>query len=530
MHPYISFTYADQLYRVTGTSGTAERVQYIGGDNLPLNIHRETLVNSISIAVPLAVAPQLMHPDVLADIKENGVYRQPFDTVQEPLMISTVQRDLFYFLKEHTLSRVQQRAQSIKARVWELSHEEIAKALVGRPDIKIDGQSYFTILRTIRDCATQAYTDGYKILFNNHAEVGTFACERVGGDGQLVLLISYLKRRFGRRYKNVLIDSGDFHAFAHLMLALHELYWHMVMCCLVEVLEITNVDYTKMRDLQNNNYGKLLALNHAVGVAIVIYFTKYVENPSPQLLYANPAAYLQQINSAGGIVLFRWLQFVGSPVFTYQFALRSGTGALLPKLHAYAFHVHRCVHKTQEVRIMLIALVSFFCIHPALQAFKLHMCGLSLLGTVYMAYDRVVEWVNARQSERNSSFHASDSSLQFTPHLQSMLHVDAAYSAAALGLTPDADRGFDPRILRQVDRLLDLFLTRSGRDLTIASPNNPYHHTGNAVPLMGGSAEERRTWEYFEAVARGQSAGKGADRQSSGNYIHEYLRDHMFTM
>ena len=354
--------------------------------------------------------------------------------------------------------------------------------------------------------------------------------EREGGDGQLVLLWSYLKRRFPEKYKNVLIDSGDFHAWVHLMIALQELFWQVATCCFAMTLEIDNV-YERMKDLENNTCGKLLALNQAVTVAIVLYFTKCVTKPPPQLLYANPDAYRQQLNSSGGLVLFYWLLMVGSPVFTYQSAIRTAAGGFLPRLHAYAFHIHRCVHKTQEVRIMLIALVSFYCIHPALMPFKLSMCALSLLGLpgCCMAYDRVVEWVNARQSARNSCHQAADSSLQFTPHLQSLLHVDAAYSAAALGLTPDADRGYDARVLNQANRLLELFVTECGTDLTQPTTHNPFYHTGNHVPLAAGEARHRRPWEFVPDVESGRSHGRDAAAQSASSYVVDYLRNHMFS-
>ena len=55
--------------------------------------------------------------------------------------------------------------------------------------------------------------------------------ERAGGDGQLVLLLSYLKKRFPERYKNVLIDGGDFHAFAHMMFGNHERFFDVCGSC-----------------------------------------------------------------------------------------------------------------------------------------------------------------------------------------------------------------------------------------------------------------------------------------------------------
>ena len=83
----------------------------------------------------------------------------------------------------------------------------------------------------------------------------------------------------------------------------------------------------------------VLTFNRPVATAIMVYFLTRVQQPSPQLFLASPAAYLQQIRAAGGIVLYRWLEYVGSPVLTYQQAIRGARGLLLPQLHAYAFHV-----------------------------------------------------------------------------------------------------------------------------------------------------------------------------------------------
>jgi hypothetical protein len=107
-------------------------------------------------------------------------------------------------------------------------------------------------------------------------------------------------------------------------------------------LQITNL-WKRLKDLENNNYAKVLSFNQAVSVAIVVYFVRRVQSPSPQLLCARPMAYLQRINSAAGIVLFMWLLHVGSPALTYQQAIRGGRGGILPKLHAYAFHVVRAL-------------------------------------------------------------------------------------------------------------------------------------------------------------------------------------------
>jgi hypothetical protein len=96
--PHASFIYADQTYRVSGKSGTAARVQFIDANNLPLNINREIILNSVSIPVPTRVVQ--LDAQALADIQANGVYRGPFDLHVLPrLQEAEIRRELAGFLQ-----------------------------------------------------------------------------------------------------------------------------------------------------------------------------------------------------------------------------------------------------------------------------------------------------------------------------------------------------------------------------------------------------------------------------------------------
>lgn len=529
IHNDVAFVYADQTYCMRGTSNKPERVQYVDHQNLPVRIERETVLNSVVIAVPQVVTPQL-GPLELADIRANGVYRQPFEMVHAPMAENRVRESLVDMLTQ-VLARLSTVAQRAECSVEELPQHEITEALLGRPHVNPGGPSYFTVLPTVRDCSTQSYQDGYKLMHAAHEAVGHPSVLRLGGDGQLVLLLSYLKRKFPQQYKHVLIDSGDFHAYAHFMFALNELFWDSCLSRFAGVLEIDNV-YERMPNLENNNYQKVLNFHQAVGLAIVTFFITRVQSPPPQLLIANPMAYVQHINSAPALVLFHCMMYVCSPEITYHRAIRAGDGATIPKVLAYAFHVHRTVHKTQEQQITLISLISYYCIHPALRLFKDAMSSLSLLGRTgaNMAFDRLVEWINLRQSERSSSFQSYDGALQFTNRMQPMLHVDAAFSAAALGNRSDADAGYDPRIEHQVRRLIRVFERDVGCNLTIECPNNPFWHTGIDVPLETGPTRERRPWSYVWEVAMGRIAGRQASAQTSYDNVQERLGDRMFAM
>ena len=110
-----------------------------------------------------------------------------------------------------------------------------------------------------------------------------------------------------------------------------------------------------------------------------------------------------------------------------------------------------------------------------------------------------------------------------------MMHVDAAYTAATLGSSPEADDGYDRRVLNNALRLVERFVQECGTDLSVVTTDNSWWHTGNSVPLTSGSAREMRPWDFFWAVLRGTSAGKMAKAQTAYNYVEDHLQNHFFT-
>ena len=330
----VGFAYADQTYIMQGSSSKPQRVQYIDGQNLPVQIERETVLNMVDIPVPCAVTPQL-DAVALAEIQRDGVYRPPFTDVLPHLSPDRVRTNLVSFLAS-ILTLVAARAAELGCSCDHLSAEDIAKVVVGRPNVDPGGPTYFTILETERQCSTQSYDDGFKIIRKVHRAMGMRPVIRLGGDGQLVLLLSYLKRRFPQAHKHILIDSGDFHAFAHFMFALNELYWCCFICCCARELEIDNV-YERMPNLENNNYEKVRSLHNPITVAILVFFLTRVQRPSPLLLMANPMAYKQQINSSGGLILFYFLLQVSSPWCRYGAAPSHAFSCLLMPSRAFSY-------------------------------------------------------------------------------------------------------------------------------------------------------------------------------------------------
>ena len=55
----VNFVYGDQTYKQRGSARRAQRLEYIGGDGLPLNIEREVVFNSVHFPVPAALTAQL---------------------------------------------------------------------------------------------------------------------------------------------------------------------------------------------------------------------------------------------------------------------------------------------------------------------------------------------------------------------------------------------------------------------------------------------------------------------------------------
>lgn len=525
----VHFVYGDQTYKQRGTTGTAQRLEYMGSNGLPLNIQREVVFNSVHFPIPAALT---LSVDVhaMTAILQQGVYcGAPFLSILTPLDIANVQTNLDDFMRQQ-LRLVAAAAVEQGLILSSLSSSSIMDSLVGRPLVSPGGPTYFNILPTLRNCDTKSYADGYLSWEHFLRCLGHALIWRVGGDGQYNLLWSYLKRRHPERYKYVWIDVGDFHSFAHFLFALNEMYWCVCLCAFSTALGRHNLQ-KRIPNLENNNFSHALTFLQAVAVAIVVYLTTVVHSPPPALLYSNPSAYYQQIHSASGKVLFHCLRYVGCPVLTYQRSIRSCDGSSLPALHAYAVHIHRCVHKTQEKVIMVIALLGYYCIHPSLQLLKRTLCAMSLLGRpgACMAFDRLVEYINLRQSQRNSSYRSFDAALHYTPHLLPMMLADAAYTAAVDGSDRDGDAGYDPRLIREVQCLVTFMETKLGHDLTVPSAQNLFWHTGNPVQLDSGTARDYRPWVRLWDVFSGRSAGDGSNAESCATWIYNLLRDHMFS-
>ena len=334
----------------------------------------------------------------------------------------------------------------------------------------------------------------------------------VMGDGQTVLRLRDLKKKYGAAYRSILIANGHFHSFAHFMFAGHEMFFETLTCWTAALLGKDRLSVPKLVNLENNNYYHVLEHNLSLTSAIYVFLIKHVTSPPAHLFLSSPEAYLRQLGSAGGIVLLQFLLFVGAPTLRWHYAGRAGDGDEVARLHALAVHLYRGIcHKTASARSSLYTLMGMHCAHPKLQQLLRATVSMSVLGRDggNMYVDRFVEFVNFLLKKRNSSHAAFDMALQFTPHLPALMHAHAAYETAVLG-APHVEDPIRPSTHNEVAKLVDEFIKLLGTDLTTPTADNPFWHTGQPVPLAAGEYKTRRPWEWVWLVAQGRAFGKGS--------------------
>jgi hypothetical protein len=287
------------------------------------------------------------------------------------------------------------------------------------------------------------------------------------------------------------------------------------------------------KDLEHNSYAHHQAAHHATTLAAIAFLIQDVREPPPALLMYDIDAYLERLQSAGGIVLVQYLKCAGIPTLQWLRAARMGDGRKLKVLFAYSFHIFRSVcHKTNCTQIALIALLGFCCALPALQTVLLVTVSLSLLGRkgANMYCDRLLELINKLQqgAKRSSSAASFQRAIDLTPLLRVLLHVRHAFQTAEQGAA-ETDDPVTPSMLVQARLLQDEFLRLLGRDLTQAALQNPFWHTGNPVTLTVGDFREYMPWLWIERAADGRSAGRGrAQPERWDLYVRRFVFEHFF--
>lgn len=284
-----------------------------------------------------------------------------------------------------------------------------------------------------------------------------------------------------------------------------------------------------MKDLQHDNAKHCLDFHRVNAAAILCYLLLDVTHPPPCLLVRDPRGYLALVKSAGGITCIQYLFHAAIPLLTFQYATRAAAGKVLTDLLAFSFHCFRCFgHKTGSVFISLTALTTLFSVHDKVKRALENYCCISLLGRIFIAFDRFLEYINMLQLNRGTAFKSFDTQLQFSHYLKCLVHVDAAWKQATTGDHP-VDSGTPSYLYNDIAEMRRQLRQALGTDLTQHVYGNAVWHTGNAVPRDGGDYRARKPEVWWREVAAGRSRGRGrASVLSWRRFVRAFLDDHWF--
>lgn len=346
-------------------------------------------------------------------------------------------------------------------------------------------------------------------------------------DGQLEeLLRSCLIHHFSE-FKRIVIGNGFFHAFIHFLFCANTGYWYCCCCTFACWLGKRKQIYQSMNDLQHDNARHILDFHRVNTAGILSYLLLDVQNPPPALLLQDPRGYLAVVNVGGGEVILQYLFEVGLIAVFWQRKMREGSGKPLTACLAIAFHFHRSIaHKVKSVYIALIALMGLTTAHPKIAKALEDYCCVSLLGRIFIPFDRLLEYVNLLQQKRGTAFRSFDAQLQFSEYLQPLIHCDAAWKTAD-GAGTGLDDGLPSYLRNDVAQIRRKLRETLGTDLMINVPGNALWHTGNAVPLDGGDYRQRQPWRFRKKVAAGNTAGVGRSSAMSWDaFVRDWLENH----
>lgn len=159
-----------------------------------------------------------------------------------------------------------------------------------------------------------------------------------------------------------------------------------------------------MKDLQHNNAKHALDFHRVNAAAIFAFVILDVKQPPPILFLTDPKAYIASVNNAGATAMLTYLVHAAVPVLTFQRATRGADGATITKCLAFAFHAFQSLsHKLKSVYITMTALVGLTMAHPKLAKLLETACTFSLLGRIWVAFDRYLEYLNLLQQQRYDS-------------------------------------------------------------------------------------------------------------------------------
>ena len=374
----------DQTFRKKGASRAVHRAaERVDASGALVDLINMVIVNSVSVPLPSNLGK-------LSDVERNqlvttGPYTKPFRSILPAVQPAAVIASTFVFM-EGVGGWIRQARERFSLDGWsELRTAIVARALLGRPNV-CSSRAYLRVNKPILNCDTKSIEDGVRIVnfleqldspLGHRPEV--LMCM---GDGQSVLLLSYLKRRFPERYRHVLICCGNFHAFGHFLFGGQQSFHDCYTGFWAKKLGREKVPKF-IASFEQDSYMHVLALLSEITIGTYTYFMADVTFPPPLLLLDHPDSYYELLENAGAKVAFKFLQFVGVPLLHWVQAGREADGGKCEKLHALAFHMNRATtHKVNYVRIALLALMSTLCVSDGLAEIVRATVAFTITGNV----------------------------------------------------------------------------------------------------------------------------------------------------
>lgn len=524
-----AFHIFDQCYKKKGKTRkehrAAERVDAAGD---LVDLISMVIVNSVSVHVPATLGGG-MSPRLEKLMKEKGPYTEPFESVLPHLEPDRVRASKYAFMSETSQWITRTAARFKFGDEEEHTIASMARALVGRPAIRIM-KTPMDFNKPILNCDTNKHTDGLQICrFLTDKSPDPVVCVATQSDGQSMVTQARVKKHWPAAHKHILICCGPFHAFGHFMFGGHEGFY----CCFTgffaRVLHRDKVPEV-IPDFTNDAYKHVLAHHLELTIGTYTYFTSDVQNPPSHLFLSDPLLYHMAIEHAGGKVAFSYLRDVGNPTLHWLLAGREGSGDRLEKLYPMSFHMFRSLtHKKNCVFITLLALFSTTAVDPELAGIVKQLASSSLSGESLMFGDRLLEYLNLMQDQRDGKFAAFDRSMHYTDELMALLHVAQVWDASERGGESPLNDPVTQAMLNGAAVVRNNLRAKLGTDLTIYSNTNPFWHTGNPVQVDPTHLRTHDPAQFIDRVAIGAVAGKYRKRKEDWNsYTKRVIREQMF--
>jgi len=377
-NPDVTHFVFDQTNVMAG-GGTGHGSKKFGGigrldeDGKRVEVQRETYINSFDVYVSDS---DCQLSDAARDtIARRGPYTQDFARVVPILAPERAET----FMNE-LLHKASASVGKVARLDGTVDVQSVSRQILGRRHGTGGRRLRIEDLPPLMKTNTASLQDGVKIIahyrcYKRKKEETVGVVNAATGDGQSVLLMSYLKRHWPEQYKSLLVLNGGFHSSGHFQIqGITILAWKAFYGRLAAHLELTPVKderkgtiWENMKNLDKNAHWHTQQFAYTTVVATVVYIINYVKRPPPELFLQNPTLYLLMVENATGIVMLQALRNVGLPTVEWHQAAREVRGRAVDRLHGIAYHQFRATHKTNSQVISIIHLLSMYATHPELR-------------------------------------------------------------------------------------------------------------------------------------------------------------------